>query len=496
MLSEILAPAPLTHFGAPQRLPACDAVDFGMFIAMGMKPICAAGLALLLISSVAAQAKVAKHKPAPPPTPPSSLAQTPPMGWNSWDSYGLTITEEQFRQNMVVLAAQLKEFGWQYVVVDEGWYLQNPEIASKPDTLRYTVNSHGQYEPAPGRFPSAKDGAGFKALADAAHDDGLKFGIHIIRGIPRQTVTANTRIGQTGFHAKAAADQTDVCPWNPDNFGVKSNPAGQAWYDALMKQYASWGVDFLKVDCIASHPYKAAEIKMIHRAIQHSGRAMLLSLSPGPTALANAAEVAANAQMWRISDDVWDHWNVGKDGSQGVQGQFALAAGWAKYARPGNWPDADMLPIGELSPVPSEGMPRTTRLTEDEQRTMLTLWCIARSPLFLGANLTKMDGFTKSLLTNQGLIDLDQHSVNNKLVGQDGDIVAWTADSTTGPSNYLALFNIGDSSVNVQSTFSAYGFQNDIYKLRDVWMRKELGEHSDVSVELPAHGAVLLELKP
>jgi hypothetical protein len=155
-----------------------------------------------------------------------------------------------------------------------------------------------------------------------------------------------------------------------------------------------------------------------------------------------------------------------------------------------------MLPIGELSPVPSEGMPRTTRLTEDEQRTMLTLWCIARSPLFLGANLTKMDGFTKSLLTNQGLIDLDQHSVNNKLVGQDGDIVAWTADSTTGPSNYLALFNIGDSSVNVQSTFSAYGFQNDIYKLRDVWMRKELGEHSDVSVELPAHGAVLLELKP
>jgi alpha-galactosidase len=467
-----------------------------MFISMWMKPIRAAGLWLLLISSVAAQHKASQKKAAPPSTPSSGLAATPPMGWNSWDSYGLTVNEEQFRQNMVVLSAQLKEFGWQYVVVDEGWYLQNPEVSAKPDTLRYTINAHGQFEPAPGRFPSAKDGAGFKPIADAAHADGLKFGIHIIRGIPRQTVTANTRIGQTGLHAKAAADTTDVCPWNPDNFGVKANATGQAWYDALMKQYATWGVDLIKVDCIASHPYKAAEIKMIHRAILHSGRPMLLSLSPGPTAIENAAEVAANAQMWRISDDVWDHWGKGQGASQGLKAQFALAAGWAKYAKPGNWPDADMLPIGELSPIPSEGMPRTTKLTEDEQRTMLTLWCMARSPLFLGANLTKMDNFTKSLLTNPGLIAVDQQSVNNKLFGQDGDVVAWTADSTTTPSHYLALFNIGDSSVQVQSTFGTYGFPDTTYKLRDVWMRKELGDHTDVSVELPAHGTVLLELKP
>jgi alpha-galactosidase len=468
-----------------------------MFISMLMKPIYAAGLGLLLISSAAAQHKAPLKKAAPTPTSPSGLAATPPMGWNSWDSYGLTINEEQFRQNMVVLSAQLKEFGWQYVVVDEGWYLQNPELASKPETLRYTINSQGQYEPAPGRFPSAKDGTGFKSIADAAHNDGLKFGIHIIRGIPKQTVTANTRIGQTPFHAKAAADPTDVCPWNPDNFGVKPNPAGQAWYDALMKQYAGWGVDFIKVDCIASHPYKAAEIKMIHHAIQHSGRPMLLSLSPGPTSLDNAAEVAANAQMWRISDDVWDHWGAGKGDSQGIKAQFALAASWAKYAKQGNWPDADMLPIGELEPAPGDGgAPRTTHLTEDEQRTLLTLWCIARSPLFLGANLTKMDGFTKSLITNPGLIAVDQQSINNKLLGQDGDVVTWTADSSSGPSNYLALFNLGDSSVKVESTFGAYGFQNPTYKLRDVWERKELGEKSTVSVELPAHGAVLLELKP
>jgi hypothetical protein len=235
---------------------------------------------------------------------------------------------------------------------------------------------------------------------------------------------------------------------------------------------------------------------MIHRAIQRSGRPMLLSLSPGPTALANAAEMAANAQMWQISHDVWDNWDKDTDSTQGVKSQFALAASWVAYARPGNWPDADILPIGELQPAPVHGSPRTTRLTEDEQRTMLTLWCMARSPLFLGANLTSMDGFTKSLLTNPGLIAVDQQSVNNKLAGQDGDVVAWTADSSKGPSNYLALFNLGDASVNVESTFSAYGYQNSTYKLRDVWERKELGEHSEISVELPAHGAVLLELKP
>jgi alpha-galactosidase len=255
-------------------------------------------------------------------------------------------------------------------------------------------------------------------------------------------------------------------------------------------------VDYIKVDCIASHPYKAAEIKMIHRAIQRSGRAMVLSLSPGPTALANAAEVGANAQMWRISQDVWDHWEKGKEWSQSVKEQFPVIASWVKYAKPGNWPDADMLPIGELSPTPGDGTSRTTRLTEDEQRTMLTLWCMGRSPLFVGANLTKMDGYTKSLLTNPGLIAVDQSSTENKFLGQDGDVVAWTANSSTGPWSYLALFNLSDTSVKIESAYGAYGFPNDTYKLRDVWERKELGEHAQIVVELPAHGSVLLELKP
>jgi alpha-galactosidase len=454
-----------------------------MLIRMGMKRVCAAAALLLAVLQVRGQEK--------------TLAPTPPMGWNSWDSYGLTVNEAEFRANMVVMAAQLKEFGWQYVVVDEGWYLENPELAAMPEALRYTINAQGQYEPAANRFPTSEFGGGFKPLSDAVHKDGLKFGIHIIRGIPKKTVLANTRIGPMHVRASIAADTTDVCPWNPDNFGVKANAAGQAWYDALMKQYAGWGVDYIKVDCIASHPYKGAEIAMIHKAIVRSGRAMVLSLSPGPTALENAEEVGKNAQLWRISDDVWDYWEkpTGKTWPQSVKGQFEVIASWAKYTRPGNWPDADMLPIGMLVPTPGEGKPRASSLTEDEQRTMITLWAMARSPLFIGGNLTQMDDTMKSLLTNPGVIEVDQHSMSGHLLGQDGDVITWVAVSVNRDKSYLALFNVGDGPVRVEKTFAECGFVGRAeYKVRDLWMRKELGPMNEVTVDLPAHGSVMLSL--
>jgi alpha-galactosidase len=453
-----------------------------MFFRMGMKRRCAAAVLLFGVLPVIAEDK---------------LAPTPPMGWNSWDSYGLAVNESEFRANMVVMAAQLKEFGWQYVVVDEGWYLQNPEIASMPEKLRYTVNARGQYEPAVNRFPSAAEGVGFKPLSDTVHENGLKFGIHIIRGIPKQTVLENTRIGRTQYRASVAADTEDTCPWNPDNFGVKANAAGQAWYDALMKQYAGWGVDYIKVDCIASHPYKGAEIRMIHKAIVRSGRAMVLSLSPGPTALEDADEVGKNAQVWRISDDVWDYWEkpTGKAFPQSVKGQFPVIASWAKYAKAGNWPDADMLPIGQLRPTPGEGRPRASRLTEDEQKTMIGLWAMARSPLFLGGNLTQMDDDLKWLLTNPGVMEVDQHSTDGHLLGRDGDVVAWVAKASDGTKDYLALFNVGDAPVNVNKTLAEYGFVDRAqYNVRDLWMRKELGPLNAVTVELPAHGCLMLSL--
>jgi hypothetical protein len=463
---------------------------------------------LLLIPVLAGQpARTQTPSPAAQTAPAAKVALTPPMGWNSWDAYGLTITEDQFRANVKVEANDLKSFGWNYAVIDEGWFLKNPEDRPKLDLLKYQIDANGRYIPVPARFPSAiakgapDDSSSFKALGDWVHEQGLKFGIHIVRGIPRVSVDANLPVAGSTFHAKDVADTTDACPWDPTNWGVRNNAAGQAWYDSLLAQYAGWGVDLIKVDCIASHPYKIDEIRMIRRAIDKTGRPMVLSLSPGPTSLDNAAEVAEVAQMWRISDDVWDVWsnNNGNAFPQSITGQFAKAAAWSIYAKPGNWPDADMLPFGELRPVPGDGQPRTTRLTPTEQRTMLTLWAMARSPLILGANLTLLDDATRKLLTNPDLIRIDQTATRSGQVMHDEDIIAWTADlppDSPDGSIVLALFNTGESQVVLDSSFEAYNLEAATYSVKDVWTGKTLNKVKSVqSLTLEPHACVLWLLK-
>jgi hypothetical protein len=223
----------------------------------------------------------------------------------------------------------------------------------------------------------------------------------------------------------------------------------------------------------------------------------VLSLSPGPTALADAAEVGSLAQMWRISDDFWDYWAspTANEYPQGVLGQFDKTAAWERYAKPGNWPDADMLPLGHLGPYPGEGVARNTRLTPDEQRTVITLWSIARSPLILGANLTQLDPFTASLLTNPEVIAVDQHSTGNRMAGKDGNIIAWTAHSPAHNSEYLALFNTGGTPARIGAPFTKYGLAEKNYSVHDLWQKKNLGKATHVSATIPPHGTVLLELR-
>jgi hypothetical protein len=478
-------------------------------------------LSILVLADPSARTQT--PSPTVQATPAVKVALTPPMGWNSWDAYGLTISEEQFRANVKVEANELKSFGWNYAVIDEGWFFFNPEDRPRPDTLHYSIDEYGRYVPVPARFPSVAsprvnmpaspatttptkliatiDDTSFKPLADWVHSQGLKFGIHIVRGIPRASVERNLPIANSAFHATDAADTSDACPWDPTNWGVKDNAAGQAWYDSLFIQYAGWGVDLIKVDCISSHPYKPDEIRMIRKAIDKAGRPMVLSLSPGPTSLDNAAEVASLAQMWRISDDFWDVWsnNNGNGFPQSVVGQFAKAAAWAQFAKPGNWPDADMLPIGELRPAPGDGQPRTTRLTPTEQRTMLGLWAMARSPLILGANLTQLDDATLKLLSNSDLILIDQTATRSGQVMHDGDIIAWTADlpaDSPDGSIALALFNTGESQVVLDSSFEAYNLEDATYRVKDVWTGKTTNKVKSVeSLTIEPHACVLWLLK-
>jgi alpha-galactosidase len=425
----------------------------------------------------------------------TSVAKTPPMGWNSWDAYGESVKEADIRATADWIAKNLKSYGWEYVVVDSGWYVKNHGARSNANNAEFNLDEFGRYIPAGNTIPSAANGAGFRPLADYVHGLGLKFGLHILRGIPKEAVEKNLPIQGTEFHAKDAANTVDSCVWNPFNYGLDTTkPAAQAYYDSLAKQFAEWQVDFVKVDCISSRPYKGDEIRLISEALRKSGRPMVLSLSPGAAPIDKADELAKYGNMWRISDDEWDVWQSSEDFPQGVNNQFERSAQWASHSKPGNWPDADMLAIGRLEPTPGWGQPRATRLTRDEQRTLITLWSIFRSPLIMGGNLTLCDEWTKSLLTNPDVIAVDQHSRGNHAVKTNAKMAVWLADREDSKGYYVALFNRSDERQTMQYSWKDLGLRDSNYLMRDLWKQKDFGRTDYVQVNLPPHGAALYSL--
>lgn len=432
----------------------------------------------------------------------AQLAPTPPMGWNSWDAYGEAVPERDVRASATFMAENLKSFGWQYVTVDMGWYVTNHAAGVNAENAEFSLDAFGRFMPAVNTIPSAKDNAGFKPLADYIHSLGLKFGIHILRGIPRQAVKQNLSIAGSSFHAADAADTSDTCPWNPFNYGLKtSSSAAQAYYDSIARLYADWGVDLVKVDCISSHPYKGEDIRMLREAFDKSGRAILLSLSPGPAPLEKADEMAKYAQMWRMSDDIWDVWKSDKDFPRGPGNQFERTAKWAVHAGPGHWPDADMLPFGSLRPTPGWGEPRESRLTPEEQRSQFTLWCIARSPLIFGGSLValKDDPATLALLTNREVLDVDQHSAKSRAVITTDSFAVWVSESALGQAYNVAIFNLSDKPQAFQLIPADLGLGKGSYRIRDLWQRADLvklDSRSFLSSELSPHASVLLRFVP
>jgi len=447
----------------------------------------ASRFAALLAALIAAAATAHSQTP---------LAPTPPMGWNSWDAYGFTIDEADFKANVAVLAG-IQKLGWAYAVIDEGWYMANP-LGDNVAARDYQLDAGGLLEPDVKRYPSAADNAGLKPLADWVHGQGLKFGIHILRGLPRAAVDQNLPIAASAFRAAEAADTGDPCPWDGGNWGIRDNEAGQAYYDSEMKLYADWGVDYIKVDCIADHPYRPTEIRQIAEAIRKAGRPIVLSLSPGPTNITRAGEVGKYAQLWRIGDDTWDGWSFRpKPWPNGVRQGFDFLASWYPYSRPGNWPDADMLPFGSLTPHPGWGDPRDTRLTQDEVRTQFTLWAIARSPLILGANLTKLDDFTRSIITNNAVIQVNQTAWESAPVSdlpkgfENARVWYALAGPRAKPVQYVAVFNLDDKLATLRATWKQLGLKG--HTGRELWTGKKA---SALNVTLPAHASAIYRLQP
>jgi alpha-galactosidase len=418
------------------------------------------------------------------------LAATPPMGWNSWDCYGTSVTEAQVKANADYMAKNLARHGWQYIVVDIQWSEPNPRAGGYRPEPQLAMDGYGRLIPAVNRFPSSADGRGFKPLADYVHSLGLKFGIHIMRGIPRQAVKANLPVWGATVRAADIADRYSVCPWNGDMYGLDMNrPSAQAYYDSIFKLYSDWGVDFIKADDI-ERPAHREEIVGVRWAIEKSGRPMVLSLSPGAARAKDAQFFREHAQMWRVSDDFWDEWKL-------LRENFTLLGIWGGFGRPGAWPDADMLPFGRIGIVAERGQDRRSRFTPEEQRTVMSLWTIAQSPLIFGGDLPSNDEFTNSLITNDEVLAVDQKGAHGYEFSSNGNQIVWTADAIDSNARYLAVFNIGDDvPTEIRIEWRALGLPA-LCVLRDLWAKKDVGRIQDgYRFTVVPHGSGLYKLTP
>ena len=418
------------------------------------------------------------------------IAPTPPMGWNSYHAFGSSVTEAEFLENAACIREKLLPSGYNTVVVDFRW-ADSTAANYDPNGIGgpLVADEFGRLLPSPVRFPSAANGRGFKPLADKVHAMGLKFGIHVMRGIPKQSVKANSPIEGTAFKAAEAAKTKSTCSWCKDMWGVDATkPAGQAYYDSIFRLYASWGVDFVKVDDLSA-PYHKEEVEAIRHAIDQCGRAMVFSTSPGSTPVGQRAHVSANANMWRISEDFWDNWKA-------LNHAFDLAAQWQGVAGPGHWPDGDMIPFGRIG-IRCVGKDRMTHFTKDEQVTLLSLWCLMPSPLILGGHQPDNNAQTLALITNPEMIAIDQDPLGKpgRRVFQKDRTEVWVRDLKDG-GKAVGLFNRGEAESSVILNSNEAGLvEGGPFSVLDVWSRQTLPTlDANFTVSVPKHGAVLLKL--
>lgn len=425
------------------------------------------------------------------------FAPTPPMGWNSWDCYGASVRENEVRKNAEYMAKNLKEYGWNLITVDIQWSEPEATGTEYRNLPKLCMDEYGRLIPAPNRFPSAAEGRGFKPLADYVHSLGLKFGIHIMRGIPRQAAYADCPVKGTSFTARDAARGDSICAWNMDMYGVNAeNGAGQAYLDSILELYSQWGVDFIKCDDMtwrdhrSGGQYHSREAAMYRRAIDKTGRPIVFSSSPGTFNTDAHQCLVENLNMWRISDDFWDSWGS-------LLKQYGLLTDWNPHMGPGHFPDADMLPIGHLSVRYNneQNASRYTNLTKDEQYFMFSLWSIARSPLILGCELTDMDEFSLSLVQNRDMVACNQFSTENRMVYRREQTGAWAAKGQGGEV-WLGAFNLSDAPAASATLLSELGLSGQ-WRAVDVWTGKEVSAADGVvALPLRPHQGTLIKLTP
>ena len=366
----------------------------------------------------------------------NGLARTPPMGWNSWNKFGCKVSESLIREVAdQMVSTGMKDAGYQYVVIDDCWQVSR--------------DAQGNIQVDTANFPN-----GMKALADYVHSKGLKFGIYSDAG----TKTCQERPGGRGYEYQDA------------------------------RQYAVWGVDYLKYDwCSHGTQNSEASYALMSDALKKSGRAILFSLCEwGSTKPWLWARDIGN--LWRSTGDIQDRWDSNKPNEGlGVVQIIDQQVGLDGYAGPGHWNDPDMLEVG------NGGM------TATEYQAHFSMWCLLAAPLLAGNDLRSMTAETKQILTNKEVIAVDQDplGLEGRRVRKDGNSEVWSRQLADG-SRAVVLLNRGLQERNIQAQWVDVGYPNHASAaVRDLWAHKDLGKSTgSFSASVPAHGVVMVRVTP
>jgi len=438
---------------------------------------------------------------------PAPLAPTPPMGWNSFQSYGVYLYEEAAFANLEAMAAKLKAHGYTYFVIDGGWYgeyrlMLGTRYAAEKHASDVRLDANGRVQPSQCNFPN-----GFKRLIDRCHELGLKFGLHMMRGIPRKAVDLNLPILGTPYRAADIADTNpaNLCKWCQYNYGIDmKKPGAQEYYDSLFAMFAAWGVDFVKYDDIVPFPN---EVRAVALAKERCGRQMLLSLSPGDQVDPEHLAVFQQANMLRVTHDIWDD-------QRGIDSCFTAWRKWQGKERPGFWIDMDMIAFGELQimnpaftekpggasandvRLAGQGRHRWAELTKPQMLTFITLRALSASPLMMGGNLPNLDEFSLQLLTNRDMLACNQNGVMGTLMRDQASVEIWrTGQRGSTTLGWAGVFNRTDKEAKIELSPQMLGLPaSSRIQIRDVWNEKSLvlDQAKPMPALLPPHGAIFL----
>ena len=428
--------------------------------------------------------------------PTDPIVDAPLMGWNSFDSYGVYCHEKAAFDNMRVMAEQYKPYGYTYFTIDNGWF---GEYKLRPGTMYAAekhasdirINEFGLLQPSKTYFPN-----GLSKLIDECHKLGLKFGVHLMRGIPRKAVELNTPIKGTNYHARDIADTTSVCNWCLYNYGVDmSKPGAQEFYNSLIEQLADWGVDFIKYDDIVPFP---DEVEAVVKAIKNSKRNIVLSLSPGNELKENAFDTYHKADMLRVTGDIWDN-------RYGIFACFKAWKKWNSQQKEGFWIDMDMIPFGKLqlmSPkmegdenairLAGKGNTRESELTPSEKRVFITLRALSASPLIIGGDLPTMDKYSYELLTNKHMLEANQNGIMGHLVSEKDKVQIWSTPQKKGKGGWIGIFNLADEPTVVDTDLNVMTDKYPCKKIYDVWNKKVIATSELSSLQVPAFDVIFL----